>query len=603
MFGGQPANPLTLASQQQPGLTFGITPSSNLGIAQQPQAPFGAFQQPQQPLQPGTGGIFGNTGLGLTQFPANPTQPAPGSSLFGLGGGFPLQQASFAPAPTFGQPQLPAPFAQAQTTQMLGPGTFGGLSVQQPFPAPVAPSFGFPAPDPSSYNWNNPQEMMQRLDQMQQALRRQELARQMSAILSYRNPYGDEVSTVLAELEAQRARDRAAASGLSSSDSVADSDLTRLIISQMRRDYNRPTSALEHMRVLRGDVGTRFPSANRHATSLSSYARLGPLNPPRHRPLSDTRPDDLDISYANSSFGGLAARAAGFEEERDWSIPRSTLRSTRPGNKSIDWEKRKARTLSANSSARAEQSSLYPSVRDERAESSGLSRGRRSFNEVGDTWMLSAAPARQRVRPNLVDAASGDDQPVAESPAAGYGASASRPSFEGRRSPTRERERSVDRGTDSADELENTGSTPTASSPLPVIVKGEPREVEVTRERSPAALGTISALSADSARSVSALGGGGDAEASARGNDFSEDVRALERELAALTHHRARIMCSRADYTTIPSLEQLEDMVDDNGDCWVENFTITRADYGQVRFLQRVNVAGLNLDKIGIYNR
>ena len=318
------------------------------------------------------------------------------------------------------------------------------LNVQQPFPTPVAPAFGF---DASSFNWNNaalsPQEMMQRLDQMQQAVRRQELARQMSAILSYRNPYGDEVSTVLAELEAQRSRDRAAASGLSTTESVGDSELTRLIISQMRRDFNRPTSALEHMRVLRGDVAGRLPSTARHA-SVSTYARVGPLNLPRGRPLSDARPDDLDVSYANSSFGGLAGRAAGLEEERDWNTPRSTLRSTRPGNKSIDWEKRKARNLSANASSRSEQpSSLYPSVRDEHAESSLLTERRRqhhSFTEGGDTWAFAPAPARQRVRPNLVDAAAGNDEPAAETSAAAAASPvAARSSFEGHRSPPRER--------------------------------------------------------------------------------------------------------------------------------------------------------------------
>ena len=598
MFGPQPASTLNAVPQpQQPLSVFG---STALGInTQQPQLqPFAGFQQQQQPPLQG-GGLFVGTPAGLgvaSQFPANTAQPAAGPSLFAALG---AQQPAFAPAPQFGQPQqLATAFAQPQQPQMLGPNTFGGVNVQQPFPAPVAPAFGF---DASSFNWNNvassPQEMMQRLDQMQQALRRQELARQMSSILSYRNPYGDEVSTVLAELEAQRARDRAAASGLSTTESVGDSDLTRLIISQMRRDFNRPTSALEHMRVLRGDLAGRLPSTARHA-SVSTYARVGPLNLPRGRPLSDARPDDLDVSYANSSFGGLSGRAAGLEEERDWNAPRSTLRSTRPGNKSIDWEKRKARNLSANASSRSEQpSSLYPSVRDEHAESSLLAERRRqhhSFTEGGDTWAFAPAPARQRVRPNLVDAAAGDDEPAAETSAAAAAFSvAPRSSFEGHRSPPRERllerERSVDRSTDSPDELENTGSTPTASSPLPaVIVKGEPREVESTR--SPAAAATFSALSADSARSASGVGG----------DLFSEEVQAMTRDLAALSHHRARIMCSRPDYSTTPSLEELEDMVDDEGNCYVENFTITRVGYGQVRFLQPVNVVGLNLDKIGI---
>ncbi|XP_029029419.1 nuclear pore complex protein Nup98-Nup96 isoform X2 [Betta splendens] len=67
--------------------------------------------------------------------------------------------------------------------------------------------------------------------------------------------------------------------------------------------------------------------------------------------------------------------------------------------------------------------------------------------------------------------------------------------------------------------------------------------------------------------------------------------------------HPAGIILNRVGYYTIPSTEDLADMVDENGDCIVENFTIGRKGYGSIFFAGEVNVTGLNLDAIVHFRR
>ena len=46
-------------------------------------------------------------------------------------------------------------------------------------------------------------------------------------------------------------------------------------------------------------------------------------------------------------------------------------------------------------------------------------------------------------------------------------------------------------------------------------------------------------------------------------------------------------------------MEELAEIVNENGDCFVDGFTIGREGYGSIHFPGVVNVAGLNLDEIG----
>ena len=55
---------------------------------------------------------------------------------------------------------------------------------------------------------------------------------------------------------------------------------------------------------------------------------------------------------------------------------------------------------------------------------------------------------------------------------------------------------------------------------------------------------------------------------------------------------------TRADYYMTPSTSKLKSMFDDHGQCNVNEFTVGHEQYGSVTFYGRVNVAGLDLDRI-----
>jgi hypothetical protein len=63
--------------------------------------------------------------------------------------------------------------------------------------------------------------------------------------------------------------------------------------------------------------------------------------------------------------------------------------------------------------------------------------------------------------------------------------------------------------------------------------------------------------------------------------------------------NKCRVINTRAGYYIQPSLESLDKLVDDNGDCWVKDFVIGRQNHGEIRFLGEVNVADVNIDEIG----
>ncbi len=61
------------------------------------------------------------------------------------------------------------------------------------------------------------------------------------------------------------------------------------------------------------------------------------------------------------------------------------------------------------------------------------------------------------------------------------------------------------------------------------------------------------------------------------------------------------IKLNRTDYFTVPSLTDLDELVDEFGRCIVRNFTIGRHKYGNVTFYDPFDVAGLDLDSIGMW--
>lgn len=68
---------------------------------------------------------------------------------------------------------------------------------------------------------------------------------------------------------------------------------------------------------------------------------------------------------------------------------------------------------------------------------------------------------------------------------------------------------------------------------------------------------------------------------------------------ASEENHPTGIKLKRVGYYTIPPMNELADLMGEDGSCIVDGFTIGRYDYGNVYFPDRFNVAGLDLDSIG----
>ncbi|XP_007259635.3 nuclear pore complex protein Nup98-Nup96 [Astyanax mexicanus] len=86
------------------------------------------------------------------------------------------------------------------------------------------------------------------------------------------------------------------------------------------------------------------------------------------------------------------------------------------------------------------------------------------------------------------------------------------------------------------------------------------------------------------------------------GEDSVQEERDEELE-AQKPPHPAGIVLSRVGYYTIPSMEELGKMLNENGECIVENFTVGRKGYGSVFFPGEVNLTNMNLDEIVHFRR
>nr|XP_053652021.1 nuclear pore complex protein Nup98-Nup96-like [Cherax quadricarinatus] len=80
-------------------------------------------------------------------------------------------------------------------------------------------------------------------------------------------------------------------------------------------------------------------------------------------------------------------------------------------------------------------------------------------------------------------------------------------------------------------------------------------------------------------------------------NSVDEDIPEILNRSSDKSHP-AGVKLTRSGYYTLPSLEDLGEMVDSEGRCLVENFTIGRYGYGNVCFLGVTDVAGLDLDAV-----
>ena len=66
--------------------------------------------------------------------------------------------------------------------------------------------------------------------------------------------------------------------------------------------------------------------------------------------------------------------------------------------------------------------------------------------------------------------------------------------------------------------------------------------------------------------------------------------------------HPAGIVLARPGYYTIPCMEALSELVDEDGSCYVEDFTIGREGYGSIFFPGITNITNMNFDEIGNYS-
>lgn len=63
--------------------------------------------------------------------------------------------------------------------------------------------------------------------------------------------------------------------------------------------------------------------------------------------------------------------------------------------------------------------------------------------------------------------------------------------------------------------------------------------------------------------------------------------------------YKCRVICTRPNYFTIPSLEQLDTLVNEQQQvCLVDNFTVGRHDYGTIFWEGPLDVYGLNIDEV-----
>ncbi|RUS87265.1 hypothetical protein EGW08_004945 [Elysia chlorotica] len=81
--------------------------------------------------------------------------------------------------------------------------------------------------------------------------------------------------------------------------------------------------------------------------------------------------------------------------------------------------------------------------------------------------------------------------------------------------------------------------------------------------------------------------------------DLDNSVLPVDRS----TPHPTGVTLTRPGYYTIPALDDMIELMDENGNCYVEDLTIGRKNYGSVFFPGITNVAGMNLDDIVHFRR
>ena len=59
------------------------------------------------------------------------------------------------------------------------------------------------------------------------------------------------------------------------------------------------------------------------------------------------------------------------------------------------------------------------------------------------------------------------------------------------------------------------------------------------------------------------------------------------------------VILTKPGYYTHPPLDELEQLVQQDGNCIIDDFAVGRTGYGEIIFIGKTNVTGMNLDELG----
>lgn len=65
------------------------------------------------------------------------------------------------------------------------------------------------------------------------------------------------------------------------------------------------------------------------------------------------------------------------------------------------------------------------------------------------------------------------------------------------------------------------------------------------------------------------------------------------------TQPTTTVILTKPEYYTRPPLDELEHLVDQDGNCIIDDFTVGRTGCGEIIFIGKTNVTGMNLDELG----
>lgn len=79
--------------------------------------------------------------------------------------------------------------------------------------------------------------------------------------------------------------------------------------------------------------------------------------------------------------------------------------------------------------------------------------------------------------------------------------------------------------------------------------------------------------------------------------DYQEEA-SVNQSTTVTKEYPCGIVCTRPEYYTLPSLDELTKYIDDSGACIIKGFTVGRKGYGNVYFPDEIDVSNMNIDEL-----